>query len=509
MTSVWRRTAGTGRPYGSDFPPIRVADIVNVHRLLLRQLGIERLAAVIGGSFGGMQVLDWALRYPEMIDRCVCIASALSLSAQALAFDVVGRNSIMSDPAWQGGHYYAEGRVPAAGLAQARKLGHITYLSPEIMAAKFGRNRHNRRDARDGVGDRFRSNFEVERYLDHQGRKFVDRFDANSYLYITAAMDDFDLEDRYGGAVDAFARIRSKFLVVALSSDWLFPPEQSRTIASGLIQAGKPVSYCLLQAPHGHDAFLVDVRHLADALRAFLPWVGPSRTAQPAGAPRFSRVRAAERKREHCLIADMVETGAAVLDIGCGSGELLAMLEERKKVRGIGIDIDIGHVIDVLDCGCDVLQEDVDSGLAMIPDDTYDYAVMCETLQAVHQPRFVLHEMLRVARCGIVSFPNFGKWSHRAYLGVTGRMPKGGALPYEWYNTPNIHLFSLRDFLELCDEDGIVVLDSVCLPRGPVDRMLLACGACNAGAERILVKLTTAERAAARGAPVNRPCRRR
>jgi len=260
----------TGKPYGSAFPELTVGDMVNVHCLLLKHLGIQKLAAVVGGSFGGMQALEWAVRYPAMIGHAICIASATRLSTQALAFDIVGREAIVSDPDWQGGDYYDTGRSPGRGLAQARKIGHITYLSQEMMERKFGREKNDPKPDRETD---FHTDFQVESYLDHQGSKFLERFDANSYLHITKAMDEYDLGERFGSLEKAFAAIQAKVLVVALSSDWLFPAEQSVEIANGLLRANQHVSYCRLQAPHGHDAFLVDVDHLAEVLKAFLPWV--------------------------------------------------------------------------------------------------------------------------------------------------------------------------------------------------------------------------------------------
>ena len=268
----------SGRPYGSQFPEISVGDIVSVHRLLLKQLEIDRLAAAIGGSFGGMQVIEWAIRFPDMLERAIVIASSASLSSQALAFDLVGRKAITSDPDWLDGDYYDSGRGPARGLSLARKVGHITYLSREIMAHKFGREKwqkeHESLGASAGQESRL-DRFHVETYLDHQAEKFTHRFDANSYLRITQAMDEYDVVAAYGELHKAFKVVRAKLLVVAVSSDWLFPPEQSEALANALLEADKPVSYCLLNAPYGHDAFLVDVEYLTEVIRSFLPWVGP------------------------------------------------------------------------------------------------------------------------------------------------------------------------------------------------------------------------------------------
>jgi homoserine O-acetyltransferase len=481
---------GTGHPYGSDFPSITVEDIVDVHHLLLRHLGITRLAAVVGGSFGGMQVLAWAIRYPDMVERGICIASATSLSAQALAFDIVGRTAITTDPDWQGGDFYGAATVPGRGLSLARKIGHITYLSQEMMARKFGRERHERPpEAGDAPADPaavFRSTFQVESYLEHQGAKFVSRFDANSYLHITRAMDQFDLEEQFGSLESAFQPIAAKILVVALNSDWLFPPEQSIEIAHALLRDGKRVSYCLLRAPHGHDAFLVDIEHLAEVLRAFLPWVRDASTP----SPRSPQPAIESRQDEYAVITDMIRPNSRILDLGCGEGQLLSRLAERRCATGIGVDIDLANVIGVIDRGHDIFQTDIDSGLAMIPDGAYDYAVLSETLQVVRKPRLVLAEMLRVAREGIVTFPNFGRLTHGLQLLSRGRMPRSGALPYAWYDTPNIHLFTLKDFVELCRMDHIRIAEIVSLTDDRIGRWLCRMGFCNAGADRVLVRIS-------------------
>ena len=479
----------TGKPYGSLFPHFTVTDVVNLHHLFLTQLGINKIAALIGASFGGMQAIEMALKYPSMIEHCICIASAASLSAQALSFDIVGRTAITSDPNWNGGDYYESGKNPENGLALARKIGHITYLSPDIMMSKFGREKN--RDGLDvaALKETFLSDFEVESYLEHQGDKFVGRFDANSYLCITKAMDEFDVEERYGSLDEAFSKIECKMLVVALTSDWLFPPYQSQLVANSLLRMGKHVSYATLCAPHGHDAFLVDVEHLSEMIRAFLPWVGPRYNGQADESVVVTDSNDTVRSDEYGRILKMIKPGAKVLDLGCGNGDLLSFLTENSIDNGIGIDIDVRNVIEVIDKGYAVFQNDIDSGLAMIADNTYDYAILGETLQVVRKPRLLMKEMLRVAKEGIVLFPNFGKWTHRMHLLRTGRMPKGGAIPFEWYDTPNIHPFTVRDFIDLCAEDDIRIVDMVCMTSGVVDSVLVRLGLCNAGANRILVKV--------------------
>ena len=484
----------TGRPYGSSFPAITIGDIVEAHCLLLRHLGISRLAGVIGGSLGGMQALEWSIRFPDMIDRCICIAAGASLSAQALAFDVIGRSAIMSDPLWHGGDYYDLEQKPADGLALARKIGHITYLSSEMMAKKFGRERRSAEKPEHAQGDlpglshpagKFRTSFQVESYLNYQGQKFVERFDANSYLHITRAVDEYDLAERFGSLEQAFTPIRAKVLVLALSSDWLFTPEQSVELSNGLMRAGKQVSYCRLEAPQGHDAFLLDIKYLSDVMRAFLPWV------KHKGLPADESENQDAASDEYAMIRDAVEHGMRVLDLGCGDGRLLSMLARDKGALGLGVDINIENIIDVINRGHDVLQTDLDQGLAAIPDRSYDYAILSETLQVVRKPRQVLKEMLRVARQCIVTFPNFARSSNRLQLAFAGRMPKSGAIPFEWYDTPNIHHTTLKDFIDLCRQERIKIIDMVCISNSGVDRFLVRLGLRNLGADKVLVRFSS------------------
>jgi len=466
----------TGRPFGSHFPAITIRDIVRAHYMLLQYLGIKRLHAVVGGSFGGMQVLEWSILFPDFVDRCICIASAASLSAQALAFDIVGREVITSDPDWAGGDYYDTGKLPSDGLAAARMIGHITYLSPEIMNIKFGRRKRLPEET-----GRFGTLFEVESYLQHQGEKFVERFDSNSYLHITHAMDSYDLAEQHGDLVTAFRDVSAHFLVVALSSDWLFPPEQSLEIANALVKAGKRASYCLIRAPSGHDAFLVDIGHLSRTIHSFLrkePDPAPARPSSPAKLEDQDRITA------------MLRPGARVLDLGCGDGSLLAMLSARHRASGLGVDINLDKLIAALDKGLDVFHADIDEDLHLIPDSSYDCAILSQTLQVVRKPREVLQEMLRIAREGIVSFPNFGCWTNRLRLGLTGRMPKSRELPFEWYDTPNIHLATLKDFSRLCSQDHIEIVSMIPIADCLVGRLLIRLGLWNLGAERILVKIT-------------------
>jgi homoserine O-acetyltransferase len=486
----------TGKPYGSQFPRMTVGDIVTVQRIFLQQLGIERLAAVVGGSFGGMQALEWTIRFPDAVGRAMVIASAASINSQALAFDILGRQAIVQDPDWQGGDYYGTGRIPEHGLAQARKLGHITYLSQQMMEDKFGRAKRPewlQADAAFHAESRrtFRTYFEIESYLQHQGEKFIERFDANSYLHITNAMDEYDIEERFGTLEKAFQGVQARLLIVALSGDWLFMPEQSTDLVKALLNDRKRVTYCHLEAPAGHDAFLTHIDELQGVIRAFLPWVGPH--------PFYERKeRPGRTDAEYDAILSLVPPHSRVLDLGCGDGALLSRLEEGRETQGVGVEIDVDCVIRATDGGHDVLLEDIDDGLATVPDNAFDVAVLSETLQVVRRPRLVLRQILRVAREAIITFPNFGYGPIRAQLLFSGRMPKGGPLPFEWYDTPNIHLFTLNDFLALCRADNIVVKEVCALPGGFLSRALLGIGARNLAAERVIVRIARGEAPTAR-----------
>jgi homoserine O-acetyltransferase len=257
----------TGAPYGMRFPVITIRDMVRAQALLLDHLGVGRLMAVVGGSMGGMQVLEWAATFPDRVRSAVVIASAARHSAQNIAFHEVGRQAIMADPKWRNGEYYADSDAPAAGLAVARMAAHITYLSEEGLTAKFGR----RLQARDALSFGFDADFQVESYLRHQGISFVERFDSNSYLYITRAMDYFDMGAEHGGRLaDAFRGTSARFCVVSFTTDWLYPTVESRHIVTALNAAGAHVSFVELESPFGHDAFLLDVPALNGVVDGFL-----------------------------------------------------------------------------------------------------------------------------------------------------------------------------------------------------------------------------------------------
>ena len=255
----------TGQPYGADFPVVTVEDWVDAQARLLDTLGIGQLAAVLGGSLGGMQALSWSLRYPLRLRHCIAVATAPNLSAQNIAFNEVARRAIVTDPEFHGGHFYAHATLPRRGLRVARMIGHITYLSDDAMEAKFGREL---KQGRVGYSTQ-EIEFEIESYLRHQGDKFSEYFDANTYLLITRALDYFDPAREFGGNLTAaFAAARCKFLLVSFTTDWRFAPARSREIVKALVDHARDVSYAEIAAPHGHDAFLLDDPRYHGVLRA-------------------------------------------------------------------------------------------------------------------------------------------------------------------------------------------------------------------------------------------------
>jgi len=271
--------AAHGRPYGADFPVVTVEDWVEAQARLVDALGIDRLAAVIGGSLGGMQALSWSLRHPDRIGHCIAIATAPNLSAQNIAFNEVARRAIITDPDFHGGHYHAHGAIPRRGLRVARMIGHITYLSDDAMEAKFGRATRAAEGRIEGVDASTPAafaystkeiEFQIESYLRHQGDKFSEYFDANTYLLITRALDYFDPAREFDGNLsEAFARARAKFLLVSFTTDWRFSPKRSRELVKALLDNRRDVSYGEIDAPHGHDAFLLeDPRYMA-VVRAY------------------------------------------------------------------------------------------------------------------------------------------------------------------------------------------------------------------------------------------------
>jgi homoserine O-acetyltransferase/O-succinyltransferase len=436
-----------------------VEDWVDAQARLADRLGIAAWAAVMGGSLGGMQALAWAIRYPDRVRCALVIAAAPNLSAENIAFNEVARQAILGDPDFHDGNFYAYGTLPRRGLTLARMVGHITYLSDEQMEAKFGRQ------LRDGLKFSFAPEFQIESYLRYQGEKFAEYYDANTYLRITKALDYFDPALATGGDFTAaLAGMTAQCLVVSFTTDWRFPPARSREIVRALVRQHHDVSYAEVDAPHGHDAFLLDnpqyhavVRACFDRIERLL--VKKAAPARPSAATHAAEATA---RADHATIARWIAPGAHVMDLGCGDGSLLAHLKTVRNVTGYGIEIGDAGVLASLKTGIDVIQRDLEGGLAGFDDDSFDCVILSQTLQAMRRIDAIVAEMLRVGREAVVSFPNFGHWSHRWQI-LRGRMPVSSALPYQWYDTPNIHLCTVADFDAFLAERRLHVIERTVL----------------------------------------------
>ncbi len=458
----------TGEPYGLRFPILTISDMVNVQVQLLDHLGIEQLLCAAGGSMGGMQALEWAVNHSARCKSTMFIASTPRLGAQAIAFDAVGRNAIMADPNFNNGDYYG-GLEPDHGLAIARMIGHITYLSDESMREKFGRRLRN---AARYTYD-LQSEFSVETYLDYQGTQFTNRFDANSYLYLTKAIDYFDMENAHGTLDQAVSHISGKMLALSYTSDWLYPPYQAQQVVYAMLRQRKDVTFCNIRSDYGHDAFLLENESQHLIIEGFLRHVmNPDlvRTEQPkrvlplpekgAGADAHDSIFEGHRI-DYEMIADKVLPGTSVLDVGCGDGALLNKLIAERNVDAFGLDVRERSIVRCAQRGVDAVQGDIDEGLKALPDQSYDYVILSMTLQVIKNPEFALDEMLRVGKRCIVSFPNFGFWKVRLHTFFFGRAPITRNLPYAWYRSPNRHVLSIKDFRDFCERRGITIEEEV------------------------------------------------
>ncbi len=454
----------TGRPYGTGFPRITVQDMVRVHRRLVDHLGIDVLLAVLGGSMGGHQALAWATMYPGRVWGVGLIATSARLTAQALAFDIVSRNAILRDP-----NYHVDVQTtetceglttsgPQVGLAIARMIGHITYLSRERMDEKFDRDRLKPRATQNG----FENVFSVGSYLGYQGARFVERFDAHSYIVLTLAMDMFDLGDTRAKLTDALEPASCNWLVLSFSSDWLFTPDQARDLVDALLAANKPVSYCNIDSACGHDAFLLpdDVDSYGEMIRAFLADLSGSAVPNadldeaPYG-PNPTSIFTTPRL-DYDRIMDLIPLSASVLDLGCGRGSLLDRLKRRGNCLLVGVELDEAAVLTCVRRGLSVIQADLNKGLRSFADGQFDCVVLSQALQAVKDVEPVVNDMLRVGRRCIVSFPNIAYRPFRERLVVEGRAPRvDSPWGFEWYNTPNIRSLSIADFEDFCAAKGI------------------------------------------------------
>ena len=422
----------TGCPYAMSFPPVTIPDMVRLQKMLVEHLGIERLLAVAGGSMGAMQALQWAVAYPDAVAASIPIAGTARHSPQQIAFNEVGRQAIMADLDWNEGDYYGK-RPPARGLAVARMVGHITYMSDASMREKFGRRLRDQ------------DQFEVESYLRYRGSQFVDRFDANSYLYITKAMDYFDLTAGRPSLSAAFDGVKSRFLVHQL---FVRLAVSELPIARYRARFAWPQlrRRLLRSAVHLWPRRLPGERRRTDRAGPRLPG-----KHVPGAGLRVSEsfVPKLLGRSDYAIISAIIEPKARVLDLGCGEGELLAWLAENKRVDARGVEIEGSKVRQAISRGVSVFHSDIEDALADLPDQAFDYVILSQTLQESRAPLKVLREMLRVGRQAIVAFPNFGHWSVRLAHLFTGRAPKTKLFPHDWFDSPNIHFFTVDDFESL------------------------------------------------------------
>lgn len=452
----------TARPFGADFPMVTVRDMVEVQRRLLDSLGVERTCATVGGSLGGLQVISWAIEYPDRVGASVVLSAAPRLSSQGIAFDVVGRNAIRHDPNFKDGQYY-DGPPPESGLALARMLAHITYLSDESMRSKFDSTRLQPRK----TGSGFESTFSVGSYLAHQGERFVERFDANSYVTLSTAMNLFDLGDNPEVLRDTLARSECRWLFISFSSDWLYPPSASRVLVDALVAQSRSVSYCEIESAAGHDSFLLEdsMREGGKMVAAMLK--GRQGVESPLRVPEEPQTNEPTgiffaRRLDYEMILRMMPERASVVDLGCGNGDLLEILRDRGYNRLLGVERDQHEVVECVSRGLDVIHANLDEGIATIPDQSFEVALLSQTLQSIVDVAGVLNEIVRVAERGIVSFPNFAHRPMREMFMAEGRLPKEeGLYAYEWHDTPNRRFPSVLDFEELCNKLGIHIIQSV------------------------------------------------
>jgi len=364
---------------------------------------------------------------------CIAIATSPRLTSQSLGFDVIARNAIQTDPHFAGGQYYDKSERPKTGLAIARMLGHITYLSTAAMEEKFDLDRHDPRH----IASSFEQRFSIGSYLAHQGQKFTTRFDANSYITLSMAMDLFDLGKDRSQLMESFANSACNFLLVSFSSDWLFPPTQSCDIVNALTALNKSVTYAEITSDAGHDAFLMDadIDQYAPLIKTQLADCQPN------------PVSTTESQR---LILDLIPDDASVLDLGCGNGALLGALRDRGHTQLVGVEVVQDGIHLAASQGLNVIDHDLNQGLPAFTDQQFDIVVLSETLQVVANIESLLREMLRVGKRSIVCFHNFAHRDLRKDYVERGRSPRAeGLYDYQWYNTPNRRFPSILDVEDL------------------------------------------------------------
>ena len=447
-------------PYGPSFPNITVEDMVNAQNLLIDHLGIKSILCVTGGSMGGFQSIQWARQFPKKIKSVVGLATSARLTNQALAFDIVGRNAIKKDPRFKGGNYYDSDEKPEDGLAIARMMAHITYISKDSMKKKFDNTRYEPKE----ITTEFEKRFSVGTYLAYQGTKFVDRFDANSYIVLSTAVDYFDLGETVNDIKNNLDQTECEWLLVSFSSDWLYPPFQSEEIVDALVSLDKPVSYCSINSEAGHDAFLLEneVEDYGFLTSSFLKKVSGQEKNYAITKSNLSSTNIFFNNRlDLDFICSLVEEGDRVLDLGCEDGKLLNELKKKNCSKLLGIEIDAKKVISTSNKGLEVINSDINIGLKRFNNNQFDVTILSQTLQSIKNVEKTIEEILRISKKAIISFPNFAFKPLREMLYKEGKAPKlEGLYGYNWYNTPNRRFPTILDFQEYCDSKQIEISKS-------------------------------------------------
>lgn len=440
----------TGKPYGISFPELTIQDMVRAQKLLIEHLGISSLFSVVGGSMGGMQALQWIIEYPYFVERAMIIAATPQHSAQTIAFNEVGRTSIMGDPNWKNGDYDKSSR-PEMGLAVARMMAHITYLSDESMSQKFGRDQMDTSNLVNDYSNDEKTKFAVESYLHHQGLKFVDRFDANTYIKLTKALDRFDLIGDKGLDFN-LKNVQAKVMVVGFTSDWLYTPKQNKMISESLQRLGKNASYLEIDHKYGHDSFLLNSNRFLGLMKYFLEGADKEEISQHKASNHWQSITRSEVKKESDLkiISDWVNKDEKVLDLGCGRGLLLEHLRKSKNVIGLGIDYDVDKATACISRGVPVLQGDIVNALKILPDDSFDWVVFSRMVEELPEPGKIILEAMRVGRRVAVSFVNHGYWKNRFHFMKYGSRIKNDVYRENWDSSHPRNHFSVKDFESFC-----------------------------------------------------------
>ena len=444
----------TNKYWGADFPEISISDMVLVQSKLIEHLGINKLVSVVGGSLGAYQAIEWGIQFPEKTQSVVSLAGGPRLTSQSIAFDIIGRNAIRRDPYFYDGQYYDKEESPDTGLALARMLGHITYLSQQSMSDKFDGDRYEPKD----VDTNFEKQFSVGSYLAYQGDKFVERFDPNSYIVLSEAMDKFDLGENSIAISNKLKNKNLKWFLISFSSDWLFPTSLSQELTKALFMAKEQVSFVEVPSDCGHDAFLLedDIDYYGKYVSNFIEHIfideENSNSEQNKNSLSF----------DHELILDFVIGSKNIIDMGCGDGSLLDYIKNYNQEGSLlGIDNNLDELLQASQKGIPVLSLDLNSDLSIIGDKQFDTAILSLTLQAIDNVEKILNEMCRIADKAILSFPNFAYYPLRNMLYEEGRAPKSkGVLGYEWYNTPNKRYMSIVDFEEFCSHKKFKIINS-------------------------------------------------